>query len=229
MNVQMSESQPAGYLFGAFHVDLESGELRREYDKVPIRPKCFDLLVYLLRNRGKLIAKDTLLDTVWSDAIVAEATLSRTITELREVLGDHPQRPKFIQTVSRRGYRFIAPAHEIFPATADEHRTELSIVHRGKEYPLRSGEQVIGRGRGAAIPLYNSLTSRHHARITVNGKKVSVEDLGSKNGTFVNGHRVVKPTELKVGDQIQIGGEILTLWSPTGDTSPGVAPVTDKN
>lgn len=219
---EMSDTQPVGYLFGAFHVDLEAGELLKEYDKIPVRPKCFDLLVYLLRYRGRLIPKETLLDELWSDAIVADATLSRTVTELREVLGDQAQKPKFIQTVARRGYRFIAPAHEIFPVVADEHRTELSIVHRGKEYPLRPGEQLIGRGRAAAIPLYNSLTSRHHARITVSGAKVSLEDLGSKNGTFVNGRRVVGRIDLEVGDEIRIGGETLILWSPTGDTSPGL-------
>jgi pSer/pThr/pTyr-binding forkhead associated (FHA) protein len=96
----------------------------------------------------------------------------------------------------------------------------LSLLHGTKEYPLHEGDQLIGRGREVEIPLFTALTSRHHARVRVAGDRVTVEDLGSMNGTLVNNTRVHGSVELKLGDQIAVGGELLVLWSPSAPTRP---------
>jgi DNA-binding winged helix-turn-helix (wHTH) protein len=200
------------YPFGPFAVDFDAAELRKGERRIPLRPKCFDLLVYLIEHRGKLVTKEELLDAVWRDVVVDEATVSRTVAELRAALEDDSGAPRYIETVARRGYKFIAgerPQHEGF-----------ALIHGSKEFPLRKGTQVIGRGRDADIPLYTPATSRQHARIEIRDDQVILTDLGSRHGTIVNGQRVSGSVQLAVGDQIEIGGERLILWSPASETSP---------
>ncbi|HUP44235.1 MAG TPA: FHA domain-containing protein [Thermoanaerobaculia bacterium] len=105
--------------------------------------------------------------------------------------------------------------------------TAFSLLHGAREYPLRDGDQLIGRGREVDIPLFTALTSRHHARIRVADQKVILEDLGSMNGTRVNQEPVSGSIELKLGDQIEIGGELLVLWSPASPTKPARQPKPD--
>lgn len=207
------------YIFGPYHLDPEAGDLRRGDEKLEIRPKCFDLLLYLIDHRGKLIAKETLLAEVWEDVVVSESALTRTIAELREILQDSAEDPRFIETSQRRGYKFVAQVRKL-EVGARRESSSLMLVHGDKEYHLQEGSQLIGRGRDVAILLYGSRISRHHARISVNGYIAVLEDLQSRNGTLVNGERVTAPVSLQLGDRIEIGGEILVLWSPTGSTSP---------
>ena len=208
------------YLFGAFRLDLEAGELLRRGERVEIRPKVFDLLLFLLQNRGKLLTKEMLLAQVWSDVVVSETSLTRTVADLRELLEDDSDQPQYIETAPKRGYKFIAAVEEVRSGAPGSQETGLSLIHGATEYPLREGEQMIGRGREVDIPLFTSLTSRHHARVHVRNGVVTLEDLGSMNGTLVNGVRVNGAIELKLGDQIKIGGEVLVLWSPTSPTTP---------
>jgi DNA-binding winged helix-turn-helix (wHTH) protein len=208
------------FRFGPFVLDLEAAELRNGTQPLPLRPKCFDLLVYLIDHRGKLVTKEQLLDDIWSDAVVSEATLSRTVASVRATLGDDSAKPNYIDTVSRRGYKFIGNVEELGAAHVADEATPFILVRGSREYPLRSGAQVIGRGRDVHIPLYTSTTSRHHARIEVSGNDVTLEDLDSRHGTYVNRKRISGKMRLEPGDEITIGGERLVLWSPAGETSP---------
>jgi DNA-binding winged helix-turn-helix (wHTH) protein len=209
------------FRFGPFVLDLEAAELRNGTQPVPLRPKCFDLLVYLIDHRGKLVTKQQLLEEIWSDAVVSEATLSRTVASLRATLGDDSAEPKYIDTVSRRGYKFIGDVEELGGASSPAaDATPFILVRGSKEYPLRMGAQVIGRGRDVHVALYTSTTSRHHARIEVSGDEVTLEDLESRHGTYVNQQRISSKMRLEPGDEIIIGGERLVLWSPGSQTSP---------
>ena len=203
-----------GYAFGPFTVDVEAAELRNGKEKIALRPKCFDLLVDLLTHRGKLVTKEQLMERVWSDVVVNDATVSRTVAALRAALGDDSAQPNYIETVSRRGYKFIGELSDEKPAPPD-----FMLIHDKKEYPLRRGSQIIGRGRDADIPLYTPATSRQHARIEVTSHGAKIVDLESRHGTFVNGKRIHGSVQLAAGDQIEIGGERLVLWSPASETS----------
>jgi DNA-binding winged helix-turn-helix (wHTH) protein len=204
------------YTFGPFEVDLPAAELRKGEQKIALRPKCFDLLVYLVEHRGKLVSKEELLERIWSDVVVSEATISRTVATLRAALEDDPDSPQYIETVSRRGYKFVAAVQE--SGETPHPPAGLRLIHGSKEYPLRSGTQLIGRGRDVDIALYTPEISRHHARIDVAGGAVMLEDLGSRHGTYVNGKPVSGSVRLEAGDQIDIGGERLILWSPASET-----------
>ena len=201
--------------FGPFTLDVEGAELRKDGQKISVRPKCFDILVYLIEQRGKAVPKEELLEKIWPDVVVNDATLNRTVTELRAVLGDHADRPTYIETVARRGYKFIVPV-----ATRAETKlvADFTLVYGDREFALTDGEHIIGRGADVAVPIFASAISRHHARVVVAGDRVTVEDLGSRNGTYVNDTRVEGCVELHAGDEIRIGGDCLVLWSRSGET-----------
>ena len=95
--------------FPPFHLDTAEERLRRDAQVIFLRPKTFGLLRYLTEHPGQLVTKEELLSAVWSDAYVSEGVLTVCMTELRKALGDDAKTPQFIETVHRRGYRFIAP------------------------------------------------------------------------------------------------------------------------
>ena len=100
---------PASYRFGPFAVDRASYRIVRGDTVVPLTPKLLDLLLHLLDHAGELVTKEALLDAIWPDANVTDNALTQAISELRQALGDDPSSPRYIKTVARRGYRFIAP------------------------------------------------------------------------------------------------------------------------
>src|SRR5271170_3374800 len=110
----MSDRQPnkrredSQFIFPPFRLDAGDERLWRASQPLILRPKSFKLLVYLLDNPGKLLTKDALLDAVWPNIHVSDAVLRGCIREIRQVLDDLAGAPKFVETVARRGYRFIA-------------------------------------------------------------------------------------------------------------------------
>ncbi|HEV8717544.1 MAG TPA: AAA family ATPase [Candidatus Binatia bacterium] len=97
--------------FAPFRLDPVNARLWREEEFVPLRPKPFAVLRYLAENPGRLVTKEELNKAVWPDTYVGESSLKGYIRALREVLADDPEAPRFIETVARRGYRFIALVH----------------------------------------------------------------------------------------------------------------------
>ena len=95
-------------IFEPFRLDLRSGRLLRGREPVPLRPKTWAVLRYLVERPGVLVTKDELLNAVWADVAVTESVLSKSIGELRVALGDSFKASRFIETVQRRGLRFIA-------------------------------------------------------------------------------------------------------------------------
>jgi len=105
------------YRFDTFELDEESFCLLNLGERVPLEPKSLGVLLLLLKSAGKLVKKDTILETVWKDTFVEETTLTRAIALIRRQLGDDSRNPRFIETVPTLGYRFIAQV-ETGPVTA---------------------------------------------------------------------------------------------------------------
>jgi DNA-binding winged helix-turn-helix (wHTH) protein len=95
-------------LFPPFRLDLVNEQLWRDSQVVPLRPKTFAVLRYLVEHPGRLVTKEELLQAVWAGTQVSEAGQRDYIRELRQALEDTPQTPRFIETVHGRGYRFVA-------------------------------------------------------------------------------------------------------------------------
>ncbi|WP_347907197.1 AAA family ATPase [Pseudomonas grandcourensis] len=112
---------PVQLCFVEFELDEANACLLRNGEAVPLAPTPFTLLCALARQPGSLVTKDALLDVVWGHRFVSDSVLKTAISDLRKVLGDDPKQPRYIETVSRRGYRFIAapsPAPSMPPAPA---------------------------------------------------------------------------------------------------------------
>src|SRR5262245_47881592 len=95
--------------FDPFCLDSANECLWDGFQAIKLRPKAFAVLDYLLEHAGRLVTKEELLNAVWPGTFVGEAVLKVVIRQIREVLGDDPKSPRFIETAHRRGYRFIGP------------------------------------------------------------------------------------------------------------------------
>src|SRR5437899_3697564 len=95
--------------FGPFRLDPPNARLTRGRLVVPLKPKAFDVLAHLVRHAGQLVTQDELIGAVWPDTIVGDSSLKSCVRQIRRALGDRVRNPQFIETVHRRGYRFIAP------------------------------------------------------------------------------------------------------------------------
>jgi adenylate cyclase len=105
----------ASYRFGPFTVDAGSYRLLRGSEVIPLSPKIIDLLLYLVARQSALVPKDELFAALWPDVAVTDNALTQAVSELRQALGDDSSKPTYIQTVARRGYRFIAPVQTATP------------------------------------------------------------------------------------------------------------------
>lgn len=104
----MKDDENHFYQFKSFRLDVAERQLLNNGVFVPLMPKVFDVLVVLVERSGHLVEKDELLRTVWADSFVEEANIARIIHELRKVLGEDKSDDKFIETVAKKGYRFVA-------------------------------------------------------------------------------------------------------------------------
>ena len=101
------------YRFADFILDPTERRLKRGSDEVYLPPKTFETLLFLVERHGHLVKKSDLLDTLWADSFVTENVLTQRVKELREALGDDAYKPRYIKTVQRLGYRFIADVQEV--------------------------------------------------------------------------------------------------------------------
>src|SRR6185295_11964219 len=119
----MTNDQSPVFLFDDVRVDPHFARILKSGSEVPIEPKAFDLLIFLIENRGRLLEKGELLDAVWKDTIVTENALTREIARLRKTLGDDPKAARYIQTVHTRGYRFVAQVQVMNDDRGNGHQT----------------------------------------------------------------------------------------------------------
>jgi DNA-binding winged helix-turn-helix (wHTH) protein len=171
-----------------------------------LRPKVMDVLMCLAGKPGKVVSKQALIDTVWAREFIADTALSRAIFELRRALGDGGAQPRYVETIAKRGYRLVAPVEAL--EETDESGEALSrfvVLLGDREIRLCEGANVIGRAPEVRVRLDSSAVSRSHARIMVHQGRAVLADLGSKNGTEVDGRRIDVPVALVDRAVIRIG------------------------
>jgi DNA-binding winged helix-turn-helix (wHTH) protein len=199
-------------------LDLDTREVFREARAVSLSPKAFELLELLVRERPKAVSKDTIHDTLWRGVFVSDASLSNLVAELRGALGDDAERSRIIRTVRRFGYAFIGAASGSTERAVD--LASFRLLWEAREIELEDGDNLLGREKGVRVWIDDPAVSRHHARIQIEAGRATLEDLDSKNGTFLNGSAVESPAALSNGDRIQIGRAEMTIRElrPTGST-----------
>lgn len=125
----MKEEQE-NFEFGEYRIDGQNKRLMRGSENVPLTPKVFETLQILVQNAGNLVGKSELMELIWPDRFVEESNLTFNIKMLRKALGDSSNDPKFIETVPRRGYRFIAEMNKPIELAADQVETQPRTARR---------------------------------------------------------------------------------------------------
>ena len=198
--------------FGDCVFDSETREVFRGERPVPLSPKAFALLELLIASSPKAVSKKEIHERLWPATFVTEANLANLVAEVRAALGDSARQSRIVATVQRFGYAFRANSKAAAaPAKPPAGGLSYRLLWGIREIALCEGENVLGREQGAAIWIDDSSVSRRHARVVVGVSEAFVEDLGSKNGTLVNGRRLKKKEVLSDGDAIVVGPARLTL------------------
>jgi DNA-binding winged helix-turn-helix (wHTH) protein len=208
--------------FGPFTIDSETRQLLRAGTEVHLSPKAFDLLCTLIESRPKVVEKETLHARIWPDTYVVDANLNVLVSEIRRAIGDNRQQPEFVRTVHGIGYAFCGAAVQVEAAAAAPEALFCWVAWTSRTSSLSEGENVIGRDPRCSVWLDAPGVSRRHAAIRVDSatRRVTLEDLGSTNGTFLRRSRVRTEVALEDGDEIKIGTVVLTIRLWASDKAP---------
>jgi TolB-like protein/DNA-binding winged helix-turn-helix (wHTH) protein/Flp pilus assembly protein TadD len=179
-------------LFKTFRLDRANHLLWRDGDRVPVAPKAFDVLAYLVQHAGRVVTQDEILQALWPETYVNPEVLRKYILEIRKTLGDRPDKPEFIETLPKRGYRFVAPVidestvelpdaptlpapavhtteEKTEPGAADSERESSSFEKTLRKFLILLMLPIIA----AAIAGYFWF-ARHRANVSANNTSVAV-------------------------------------------------------
>src|SRR5262245_29375700 len=180
------------YRFGPFLYDPVRRRLSKAGTEIPLTHKSRELLQLFLKNPGRVLTREDIVESVWPDVSVTDDAIRFQVAELRKALDTKGE--DFIQTVRGEGYRWEAAVRAaadrpVRSVTDGESRRppRFRLVLESREVQLLEGENVIGRDPDGVLWIDHSSVSRRHARIVVAGGKATLEDLDSKNGTYVGG------------------------------------------
>jgi TolB-like protein/Tfp pilus assembly protein PilF len=223
------------FLFEDCTLDPDRRELRRGSQVVSIGPQVFDLLIYLVRNRDRVVSKDELFDSVWSGRIVSESTLTSHINSVRKAVGDRGEDQRLIKTVSRRGFRFTGDVREE-GAPNSSHAPQVNSAG-----PIEVSPTVLAlpdRPSVAVLPFQNMssdpeqdyfsdgivediitalsrirwlFVTARNSSFTYKGRSVSVEQVGRELGV----RYVLEGSVRKVANRVRITGQLIDAIAGT--------------
>src|SRR5450759_3630491 len=148
--------------FGVFEVDLHTGELRKQGLRIKLRDQPFQILLLLLAHPGEVVSRDELQKQLWpADTFVGfEGGLNKAVNHLRDALGDSAESPRFIETLPKRGYRFIAPVdaghsngHRLEPTP----ETQQELAEQPERWARAQAPGLRGASRGLKLTLWAGL------------------------------------------------------------------------
>ena len=179
---------------------------------VHLSPKAFELLKALVESYPRALSKAELHERLWHGIFVSEGNLALLMTEIRTALGDDARDPRYIRTLHGFGYAFkaeVSNAPPVAMAASTDSKTHW-LVWESRSFRLSAGENVIGRNPDSQVVLDVPGVSRRHSCITIDDGGTRINDLGSKNGTIVRGHRITSAVALHDRDQVELGPVTLT-------------------
>ena len=192
------------YQFGPFRYDPVGRSLFRGDEEIALKPKTRELLILFLQNPHRLLTRDDIAERIWPNTAVTDDSLRVQVFDLRKALGADAER--IIRTVPREGYRWEADVRSGGSSRAEAaDDLVFRIILDRREIELSEGENILGRDRGVTVWIDETAVSRHHSRIVVADGRAMLEDLGSKNGTYLKGERIVGAAALADGDEIRVG------------------------
>ena len=234
--------------FGDYELDLAAYALRRAGQPVKLEKIPMEVLILLAQRAGALLSRSELQAALWGAHVFVDrdAAINTAIRKIRQALGDDAARPRFVETVVGKGYRFVASveswsaashvrdstAEATNPPSAGSYRPfPRYFVTRGKqEFMLELGETLFGRDPAAGVCIDHPSVSRRHASLSIGADGAVLRDLGSRNGTFLNGRRVEGSVKIESGAIIGLGPITLTfvvLAAPPSTQSVGAGQIAD--
>jgi DNA-binding winged helix-turn-helix (wHTH) protein len=206
--------------FANFTLDTDTRELMQDGRPVHLSPRAFDVLHLLIARRPAVVTKSQMFEQIWQQAFVQEANLNVVVAEIRRALLDVAKTPRFVRTSHGQGYAFAGTVVDLTRAeSARPGGPACWLAWNDQTFPLVEGENVLGRDPRCTVWVDASGVSRRHARIQVTRDGVSLEDLDSRNGTFLGSSRLTSVQALVDGQVIELGSATMTfrMWS---DASP---------
>jgi len=214
--------------FGECVLDSETRQLSVRGRPVHLTPKAFQFLEQLVENRPRAISKAEIHEHLWPGTFVSDGALASLLVEIRSAIGDSARKSRFVRTVHRFGYAFSGSAQELreSPSKVEGPKSIYRLIWGTREIALAFGENLMGRDEDTVVWIDDSLVSRRHARIVIDESGAVLEDLGSKNGTQINGRRIDSPAKLADEDRITIGPASLVfrVFRQTASTATAIGP-----
>ena len=226
----MAGAAKQSYRFDGFTLEVSDHRLLRGSRELLLRPKAFETLVYLVERRGHLVEKNELLDKVWANTVVSETVLTHCITEIRQALRDEAHCPRYVKTVPRVGYKFIAEVEELAAAPEKEQSGSESSPSRAiAVLPFVNLSADLDNEYfcdGLAEELINGLTKvkelrvvAHSSSFSLKGRGLDVREIGQK----LNVGSIVEGSVRKVGNRLRISAQLINaadgyhLWAEQYD------------
>ena len=235
--------QKASFQFGPFRLDAAERQLLRDGTPVPLAPRVFETLVALVKNSGRLLPKDELIRTLWPDSFVEEGTLARNISDLRRILGESAGEVRYIETVPKAGYRFVAPVTQVSDDDSTliiQRRTRSRIVLEEEVSanapitsiavlpfkPLDASDGDDYLGLGVADALITRLTNIHRMRVRPTSsvfRYVGMREVPEAAGRQLGVAAVLDGSIQRSSDRIRITVQLVsvkdgsTLWAQKFD------------
>jgi Tol biopolymer transport system component/DNA-binding winged helix-turn-helix (wHTH) protein len=219
------------YRFEEFTVDGDQRVLLRNDSPLPLAPKVFDTLLILVDNSGRIVEKEELMHQLWPDTFVEESNLTVNIQQLRKALGDDARHPRFIETVARRGYRFIAEVNEnsSLPGAAKTELSSpgpaLSLPGSKRSYLWVAAISVLVIGAAVIVAWFG------RSRLTASAPSAPILSAPFKSEKFATGgsvHAVITPDAKYVAYTTETGGKE-SVWLRQLETSENIQIVPPTN
>jgi DNA-binding winged helix-turn-helix (wHTH) protein len=204
--------------FDEFTFDSRSRLLTRSGIERRLSPQALLLLGLLLQERPRALSRKEIYDVLWPSTFVCETNMAGIVNELRRALGDEARGSSYIRTVHGFGYAFCGKAGAT-PSVA-------AVLHcEDRENPLYEGENIVGRSLDGRVTLTDHTVSRRHAVIMVFDGMVSIKDLASKNGTFIDGQLLgPMPVTVNRNSLIEFGAAAASITVPRLSSTPDRPP-----
>jgi len=208
--------------FGEFVLDTARREVSRDGLRVHLEPKALELLELLVARRPEAVSKSEIQRRLWPDTFVSESSLTGLVAQVRKALADDRRLERFLRTIHGFGYAFIG---ETVSGESERGEVVARLLWEDAVFLLQPGENVLGRGEEATARIDAPGVSRRHALLVVTAEGAILEDLASKNGTFVGERRIEQPTALRDGERLRLGAQLLVFRhggpaAPTRTDSP---------
>ena len=204
--------------FNNVRIDIGARQVFHGTEPVHLTRKAFDLLALLIERRPEAVAKEDIHRHLWPDTFVSEASLQALVSEVRQAVGDNGRQRSIVRTVHAVGYAFNVDVEPDAGPVAEARAIRGWLVGELARIPLYAGENILGRDDGVTM-VDDTTVSRRHACVMIDTDGVTIEDLRSRNGTWLADRPLTGRAQVREGDAVRLGSARFTYRPVAGTDS----------